>query len=382
MTDIILIGLNGGNPLAYLAALGAFRTSSLQWPKVPIRMAWEQDTGGWHPRLNLGIEISEDEWLAGISSALRSMVGHPALALADDLAIPCAHFRNAALAAQTAAKPKDRCFADFIAAFGSEIVETKENGKTTGKISDTAFRTMSGSGHQHFLGTMRTFVNDTEDTHLRKAVFAPWYYDDPIEKHTMRWDPIDDVRYALQWRNPSGDPERKEGGSMWGANRLAIEALPLLPTAPRGKDLETTGFTRRREQGLAWTWPTWSGALSLDTVRSLLALPALQEQSPDRKKLGAVGVVEVYRCQRITQGKFRNFTPALPPELHRKLKEQAAQHHRSMTKEVLTLLERALGEKRRSKGNPRVLGRDAGLFEVPDDFNAPLPEDLLNEFER
>lgn len=30
----------------------------------------------------------------------------------------------------------------------------------------------------------------------------------------------------------------------------------------------------------------------------------------------------------------------------------------------------------------RVLGRDAGLFEVPDDFNAPLPEDLLNEFER
>lgn len=30
----------------------------------------------------------------------------------------------------------------------------------------------------------------------------------------------------------------------------------------------------------------------------------------------------------------------------------------------------------------RVLGRDAGLFAVPDDFNAPLPEDLLNEFER
>ena len=30
----------------------------------------------------------------------------------------------------------------------------------------------------------------------------------------------------------------------------------------------------------------------------------------------------------------------------------------------------------------RILGQDAGLFEVPDDFNAPLPEDLLNEFER
>ncbi len=30
----------------------------------------------------------------------------------------------------------------------------------------------------------------------------------------------------------------------------------------------------------------------------------------------------------------------------------------------------------------RILGQDAGLFEVADDFNAPLPEDLLNEFER
>ena len=30
----------------------------------------------------------------------------------------------------------------------------------------------------------------------------------------------------------------------------------------------------------------------------------------------------------------------------------------------------------------RILGRDAGLFEVPDDFDAPLAEDLLNEFER
>lgn len=28
------------------------------------------------------------------------------------------------------------------------------------------------------------------------------------------------------------------------------------------------------------------------------------------------------------------------------------------------------------------LGCDAGMFRVPDDFNAPLPEDVLGEFER
>ena len=34
----------------------------------------------------------------------------------------------------------------------------------------------------------------------------------------------------------------------------------------------------------------------------------------------------------------------LPSELHRELKERAARHHRSMTKEVLAMLERALSE--------------------------------------
>lgn len=29
----------------------------------------------------------------------------------------------------------------------------------------------------------------------------------------------------------------------------------------------------------------------------------------------------------------------------------------------------------------RTLGRDAGLFEVPDDFDAPLPADVLRTFE-
>ncbi len=30
---------------------------------------------------------------------------------------------------------------------------------------------------------------------------------------------------------------------------------------------------------------------------------------------------------------------------------------------------------------PRPLGLDEGLFDVPEDFNAPLPEDLLAAFE-
>lgn len=54
-----------------------------------------------------------------------------------------------------------------------------------------------------------------------------------------------------------------------------------------------------------------------------------------------------------------------PPELHRKLKERAARHHRSMTKEVVALLEQAFGqEQRRGKFPPPFKGR----FPVTDKF--------------
>lgn len=32
-------------------------------------------------------------------------------------------------------------------------------------------------------------------------------------------------------------------------------------------------------------------------------------------------------------------------------------------------------------GGPRQLGQDVGRFDVPDDFNDPLPDDLLDAFE-
>lgn len=56
----------------------------------------------------------------------------------------------------------------------------------------------------------------------------------------------------------------------------------------------------------------------------------------------------------------------LPPKLHRKLKEQATRHHRSMTKEVLAVLERALSEDRPQEVPPPFKGR----FALTDEFIA------------
>lgn len=319
MIDFHLTGLRADNPLAFLAALGTLRVAAAAFGSGAVQLRWLPATSAWRPILRVTAlggdaseeRVNEDELVMRLHQAMSQSSGRQAFAIADDLTLGTTEFRAASLRATAGASARDRSFTDFMAAFGSDAVERRENGKSTGKIADTAFRTMSGAGHQHFLGFMRALADDVGPEHLRRSLFAQWRYDDSLESHTMRWDPVDDVRYALRWRDSSGDPERKRAGTMWGANRLAIEALPLLPTMPTQQaELSTVGFSSFTGAGVAWTWPVWCGWSSVDTTRSLLALSELQKPQPDRKLLGRMGVGEVFRCYRITQGKYRNFTLA------------------------------------------------------------------------
>lgn len=302
MTEFALDGLDAANPLGMLAALGALRISTLIWPQP--RLYWQQTGDGWRARLTLEDQISAAGWLEALESRLREP--EPALGIADDLTVPCQDFRRTLLMSQRAARPDARQSVDFLAALGSEAVQARVSGKPNGLIADTALRTMSGAGHQHFLGFMRALMQATTAAHLEAALFHPWTYAD--DGPSLRWDPADDRRYALRWKEPSGDPIR----TVRGANRLAIEALPLLPTAPTGTELETTGFRRRRGEGVAWTWPVWTLPVGLDTARSLLSLAALQGDKLDRRTLGVMGIAEVYRSVRLTLGKYRNFGMAAP----------------------------------------------------------------------
>lgn len=191
-----------------------------------------------------------------------------------------AEFRDVALQAQAQTEYGDSYFADFMAAFASEVL-IEGKGAKPAQIQDTAFRTMSGAGHQHFVQFMAQLARETTESQLAEALFSPWRYSDPGP--SLRWDPTDDRRYALRWGEPSGDPVR----TVRGANHLAVEALPLLPVMPVGKRLETTGFTQRRGEGVRWTWPIWEGLLGIDTVPSLLAMRELQQLQPPREKLWA-----------------------------------------------------------------------------------------------
>lgn len=304
--EILLPGIDGANPLGFLAAIGTLRTLVDEGDTDAFRLQWTTHTNAWRPVLTTQASLEPDELIERLHARLALAVDHPAFALADNPAVPLNEFRSYAESAANAASASDRRWADFAAAFAGEVPPDKDN-----KVPDTALRTMSGAGHQHFIKFMRNFIQQTRPEHLRKTLFETWRYDDPVQNMTLRWDPSDDSRYALRWSDPSGDPGRKSMGSMWGANRLAIEALPVLPTFPTRRQLETTGFHTEGSRKTHWTWPIWNLPAGLDTLRSLLDMADVHRRGRPGVQaygLGARGIVEVYRSRRLTTGKFRNFT--------------------------------------------------------------------------
>lgn len=308
MTNTItLTGLRGDNPLAYLAALGTLRVLALANPGNPPRMSWRTKSGAWRPVLHCNRDSNADALAAAVDGALREHCGPEPLQFADNTCIDPAVFRCFAKCAADTATSRDRRLADFAAAFGCEALKDNQ-----GRVQDTALRTMSGAGHQHFLKFARNIRSACTRDHIKRDLFETWQYCDPVQNHTLRLDPLDGARYALRWSDPSGDPSRQQRGSVYGANRLAIEAFPLFACVPRRGVVRTVGFVDDKSNGIRLRWPIWAPPISLDTVRSLLTLPADTSNGAQTQALRARGVVGYFESRRLTVGKFRCFSPARP----------------------------------------------------------------------
>jgi hypothetical protein len=190
---------------------------------------------------------------------------------------------------------------DFAASFGCEACFDPKKNQI--KYTDLCF--ITGSGHQDFLGTAAALAQSTTAEHLRDALFGSWRRERGL---SMRWDPADISEYALQWTNPS-----TEGASaVWGACRLAFEALPCFPTMPVDGELATTGFRWRNGNG-EFSWPIWSDPLNLECARSLLAWRGLQDDVPDRATALGMGVGQIFRADRVRIGQGANFKVSFRP---------------------------------------------------------------------
>lgn len=299
LTELLLPALSGSSLLGFMAALGTFRTLAELPTFGELRMRWASHGSSYAPVLSGAALADRELVLAQLYERLAAASGHYAITVDKDLKISCDRFRTLAQrAAQDFLASGDAFAANMVAAFGCDAV-----GNGDGHIEDTAFRTMSGAGHQHFLQSIDILARETTVEHLREALFGPWLYRDPSP--TMRWDTEDDRRYALRWDEPASDPAR----TVRGANRLAIAALPLFPVVPvAGDSVRTTAFRGSGSRGTFVYWPIWSGALSVSTVSSLLAMDELHASEA---MFSSRGVVAVLRSQRINPtSKYRNFAPA------------------------------------------------------------------------
>lgn len=305
---IAVDGLEGHEPIGFLAALGALRGLSCARPSWRVQLFWEL-SGTWKARIATPATASREEVLDALDEFLAARPGHRALEIGDNIDLDAQRYRQLAEAASTGAHDgssgRDRSFLEFLAAFASDALA-----EDTKPLGDTAFRTMRGAGHQHFLKSMRNIASEAKREHIERALFHSWDYGDPLRNLSLRWDPSEESQYALQWGDPSKDSARGKSGNMLGANRLAFEALPLFPVFPVRRRLQTTGFRGRTASDTSLTWPIWTEPVTVDVVRSILAMAELQSESPDRELLFRRGIVEVYRSQRRSTGKFRSFGPA------------------------------------------------------------------------
>ena len=304
-TDLVLHGLDGSNPLGFLAAIGAAIVAEKFSPG--LRFGWKQTGRGWRPSLQ---RCGDDE-RAFSEQILETLREAPTTVFDIDKKMPfdVDRFVSALHEAREHSSIGDRRNVDLLAAMGTELYPDKRSGQ----FQDSKFR-MVRSGDSAGQGLpfyAKANLKNLGVERLHLALFGAWDYRD--EGYSLRWDPIGDQRYALRWRDPSKSTLADGPGMMLAADCLAAEALQWFPTLPVGRQAETTGFQRKSRREIYFVWPIWTPVLNVDTVRSLLVLPDLAQNPIDHRALARRGVHEVYRSQRIQQNQYySNFLPAEP----------------------------------------------------------------------
>lgn len=304
-----LPGLDGTNPLGFLAALGVFRVLADSRGVDSVRMTWWPSSATWVPVIHTGSgnPADQDAILDDLCHGLANHIAdHPAQLLdeltskkSDPRADPAR--RNVIRDHCDRSTADDRTHADWLAAVASDVAPAN------------AISQLQTARRDYYYKNLASVIEKTARDHLRRTLFHPWDYADALDNQSLHLDPSEDRRHAYQWNQPSGDPDRKKSGGMLGANRLAIEAMPLFTSLPEGDTLRTIGFTGNRSTDPRWTWPIWSAGISLAVVRSLLLLTELQQEALKPAEVAAMrarGVVAAYRTYRIVVGKTPNFTPA------------------------------------------------------------------------
>lgn len=314
-----LDGLEPDNLLAFLALLGLLRALEVADQTACPRAAWDSATPPLRPSLVLARPATAEELTA------LAAEGIDALAAAHDFGgrADLNHSRkecHALLDREARVARRDtRHGVDLLAALMTDAAIKDDKAEP---VDPTPLCLLFGQGHQHFLdrlaavpkqaappprGRGKAAISLSAPETIAEALFEPWRRTDPT--FSFRWDPEEDVRYALM----AGDPtdSANKGGTQHGANRLAaigLAALTVIPERRAGRVRPAIIGGAAGEDGFSFAWPIWGEPATLAAIRAMLSHPDLRKPGGLRH----LGVDCVYEARRISVGKFMNFTRARP----------------------------------------------------------------------
>lgn len=302
MSRIDLKGVNGSNPLGFLATLGLLRI-------VPDAKLGFCDDGSYQPFVE-GLQLNKP--------GLAALVFEDAKAAEDDTAPwrftytkPATKKRGEQVVADLKPPPKDPRFAAFFKRCLDEWLSEKDEGAAyaaayftdiavdnNGNTKPTAF---------HFTAANQTFLSQVES--IRASLTQEWVeealFNGRAERNgsNLRWDPASERNWALMAEDPNKEGTRVNAPLEW----LAFRGLPLLPSFPQGSRIVTTGVSGRGDD-MTFTWPLWSVPASMYTARSVLQV----DWTGNGRERAARGIFAICSSsiRRSSQG-FGNFGPCL-----------------------------------------------------------------------
>ncbi len=299
MNRIQLVGVDGSNPLGFLAALGLLRV-------VPGAKLGFSDDGSFRAFVD-GLDKTKSDLaklIAGDAKSAESKTAPWRFTYTKgatkkqgpkevaDLKPPPNAFRQFLATCVEAWLRGNEDGADYAAAYATDIAV---DGK--GNTKPTAF---------HFTAANQTFLGAVEG--IRASVTEDWVETSLFKGSgerpggNLRWDPGAERNWALMANNPSGDGTRVDAPLEW----LAFRGLPLLPSFPRGSRIITTGVIGRGDD-MTFTWPLWSIPVSLPTTRSVVQV----DWTGSAKERAARGIFALCSSavRRTSQG-FGSFGPS------------------------------------------------------------------------
>ena len=294
MRNTHLTGLEGTNPLGFLAALGvqvAFAAKSTQ-PKL-----WWSDDVIPHAVTDYTVDCIVEQVMDVLPSWKESPAINPTLRdnspmpKGDELKISSDNIRRYLDQARQGQIAGDLGL--------SLVAEGSVDKQGVAKPSDLYFT----AGQQKFLASIRQIMGGVSDTDVRSGLLGSWKYSSNLP--SLGWDVTDDRTYALSSCNPSSEKKLTNPGP----EALAILGLSTHNVFARSSRTMTLGCSGTWKKS-KYTWPIWNRPASPYSVKSLLAHARIGDERRHRWFASwSIHMILQSTIRRSAQGGYGTFSP-------------------------------------------------------------------------